>query len=114
VRQGARISSPHTTVEVIRTIEALLGLDPMSLLDARAAPIGELFDTADRPWTYGARVPAVLRSTSLPLPAGPVEQPRGTRAAWERATSGMNFSTADALDSAAFNAILSELLDGAR
>jgi DNA-binding beta-propeller fold protein YncE len=110
VRQGARVSSPHTTVEVIRTIEALLGLDPMSLLDARASPIGELFDTADRPWTYAARVPAVLRSTELPLPAGPVEQPRGTRTAWERATSGMNFSTADALDSAAFNAVLSELL----
>jgi DNA-binding beta-propeller fold protein YncE len=110
VRQGARISSPHTTVEVIRTIEALLGIDPMSLLDARAAPIGELFDTADRPWTYSARVPAVLRSTRLPVPEGPVEQPRGTRAAWERATEGMNFSTADALDPAAFNSVLSELL----
>jgi hypothetical protein len=68
VRQGARVSTPYTTVNVLRTIEELLGLQPMNLLDANAAPIAELFERQSRPWSFRARVPAVLRSTRLPLP----------------------------------------------
>ena len=108
VRQGAVISSPHDTVEVLRTIEALLGLAPMSLIDANAPPIAALFESGARPWSFHARVPAVLRSTLLPLPPGPAQPPRGTRAGWQRATEGMDFSTADAVDSAAFNRALVE------
>ena len=110
VRRGEVISSPHTTVEVLRTIEALLGLAPLSLIDANAAPIAELFEREARPWTFRARVPPVLRSTRLPLPPGPAQQPRGTRAEWHRATEGMDFSTADAVDPAAFNRALVERL----
>jgi DNA-binding beta-propeller fold protein YncE len=110
VRQGALISSPHDTVEVLRTIEELLGLSPLSLLDANAAPIGELFERESKPWTFRARVPAVLRSTRLPLPPGPVQPPRGSGAAWQHATEDLDFSTADVVDSAAFNRILSERL----
>ncbi len=110
VRQGAVVSSPHTTVEVLRTIEALLGLAPMSLLDANAPPIAELFEREARPWTFHARVPAVLRSTRLPLPPGPVQAPRGTKAEWQRATEGLDFSTADAVDSSMFNRALTKRL----
>jgi DNA-binding beta-propeller fold protein YncE len=110
VRRGAVISAPHTTVEVVRTIEELLGIAPLSLLDAGAPPIADLFEREERPWTFRARIPAVLRSTKLPLPAGPVEAPRGTAAQWQRATEGFDFSTADALDAPAFNQVLVDLL----
>ena len=106
VRQGALISTTHNTVEVLRTIEALLGLSPLSLIDARAPALADLFEREARPWSFHATVPAVLRSTQLPLPPGPVEKARGTRAGWQRATEGMDFSTADAVDAAAFNRAL--------
>ena len=110
VRQGAVISAERDTVDLIRTLEELLGLAPMSLLDANARPLEELFEREERPWSFTAQVPAVLRSTQLPLPAGPVEQPRGSSGQWSKATEGMDFDTADALDTAAFNAALVQLL----
>jgi hypothetical protein len=110
VRQGAVISAPHTTVEVVRTIEELLGIAPLSLIDASAPPIADLFEREQRPWTFRARIPPVLRSTKLPLPPGPVGTPRGTAAQWQHATEGFDFSTADALDAPAFNKVLVDLL----
>ena len=114
VRQGAVSSRAATTVDVLRTIEELLGLAPLSHTDRSARPLDELFTREERPWAFEAKVPAVLRTTRLPLPpAAPgevAELPRGDAAAWERAAQGQDFSTADALDAAAFNRALAELL----
>ena len=58
----------YTTVNLVKTIEAVLGLRPMGLNDALAAPMADVFDTRQADWTFTAQVPAVLRTTQLPLP----------------------------------------------
>jgi DNA-binding beta-propeller fold protein YncE len=118
VRQGGKSSRPATTVDVLRTIEELLGLEPLSHTDGFARPLAELFTAEEQPWSYTARVPGVLRSTQLPLPPpGPqekVERPRGDRLSWDEATKGQEFSKPDQLDTGAFNRALVQGLSPAQ
>ena len=67
VKQHALISTRYTTVNILRTIEAVLGLSPLGLNDALAAPMADIFDPALTDWTYTARAADVLRSTALPI-----------------------------------------------
>src|SRR5260370_34745695 len=73
VKQGTVISRPFNTVSMVRTIEELLGLEPMGLTDGLARPMADAFEARSRPrpWTYKAIVPAVLRRTDIPLPPAP-------------------------------------------
>ena len=57
VKQGAVVSTPYNTINLIRTMEEVLGLAPMNLNDALAAPMADIFQ-------HYARVRGVLR----PLP----------------------------------------------
>jgi Lactonase, 7-bladed beta-propeller len=68
VRQGAVISMRYTTVNVVKTIEEILGIGPISLNTALAAPMTDVFDLSKNAWRYKAVVPDILRSTQLPLP----------------------------------------------
>jgi hypothetical protein len=113
VRQGAVVSRRYTTVNMLRTMESALGLEPMGLNDALAEPMTAVFDIRQTPrWTYAARVPPVLRSTALPLPpparaeAGCPTVPRRSAAWWAKAMAGQDFSVEDHLDTAAFNRAL--------
>jgi hypothetical protein len=106
VKQGALIASDYNTVSVLRTIELLLGLEPLGLTDATARPMAEVFELTPRPWHYQALVPAVLRSTALPLPPGPVSQPRGSSGFWARAMARFDFAREDELDAERFNHVL--------
>ena len=113
VRQRAVVSRRYTTVSMLRTMEAVLGLEPMGLNDALAEPMAAVFDVGQPPqWTYAARVPPVLRSTALPLPppvraeAGCPTAPRRSAAWWAKAMAGQDFSVEDHLDTAAFNRAL--------
>jgi DNA-binding beta-propeller fold protein YncE len=45
VRRGAVDSTPYTTCSMVRTIELILGLDPMSQFDAAAAPMRASFQS---------------------------------------------------------------------
>jgi DNA-binding beta-propeller fold protein YncE len=110
VRHGAVVSKRYTTVNMLHTIEAVLGFGPMGLNDALAAPMADVFDPAQGPdWSYTARVPAVLRTTALPLPppttaeaACPGAPPRSS-AYWAAAMAGQDFAQEDHLDTARFN-----------
>lgn len=112
VKQGALISTPYTTVNVLRTIEALLGLPALGLNDGMAAPMADLFDPAQKSWTYTAVAAPVLRSTELPIPAeryAAGDAPACSRrdaAWWAAAMRGQDFSSEDRLDTPAFNAAL--------
>ena len=110
VRQGALVSQPHTTVSMLRTIELLLGLEPMGLTDALAHPMTEVFQLEPLPWSFKAQVPTSLRTTRLPLPQAPraaaAAQPRHDAQWWEAQTAGQDFTHADALDSEAFSRTL--------
>ena len=113
VRQGALVSTRYTTVNMLRTIEALLGLKPLGLNDGMAAPMADLFDAGQTSWSYHARAASVLKSTQLPIAAARFAPPSVTdtcpsrdAAWWAAAMKGQDFSIEDHLDTAAFNASL--------
>jgi len=119
VKQDAVISERYNTVNVLRTIEELLGIKPLGINDGLEEPINDVFEKQTRPWTFSSIVPDVLRTTALPLP------PAGQSAQvallstlghdanyWEERTRGMNFSIEDHLDSARFNRVLWQGLMG--
>jgi DNA-binding beta-propeller fold protein YncE len=120
VKQRALISRRFNTVTLLRTMEEVLGIKPMGLNDALQPPMAEIFSTRQSAWTYKARVPSILRTTKLPLPApapgkksaaapGPVHD----AAYWAEETRGFDFSAEDRLDSDRFNLVLWNGLKGA-
>jgi DNA-binding beta-propeller fold protein YncE len=80
VRQGAVVSTRYTTVNVLKTIETILGIGPIGLNDAFAAPMSEVFDPKATAWSYKAIVPEPLRATRLPLPPAIEAAPRPNEA----------------------------------
>src|SRR5664279_3037877 len=121
VKQGTVVSTPYNTVSMIKTIEEVLGLEAMGLNDALAAPMADVFDMSLAPslFAYVAKIPDVLRSTALPLPAATASNtvarsttiamaPRTQHGAayWEHAMRGQNFDREDALDTPRFNRAL--------
>ena len=121
VKHGAVISHRYATVNMVRTIEEVLGMGPMGLNDALAEPMADVFDIAHADWTYDARVPAALRTTALPLPprtaaeaaavAGCLVRSRSA-AYWAAVMAGQNFAEEDRLDTARFNLALWRGLKG--
>ncbi|HMF90501.1 MAG TPA: bifunctional YncE family protein/alkaline phosphatase family protein [Candidatus Angelobacter sp.] len=110
VKQGAVISVRYTTVSVLRTIGEILGTGPLGLFDALQPPMTEVFSATQPAWNYSARVPTVLRTTQLPVPAAAGEEkaavPRRDAAYWTENTRDFDFSREDRLDSARFNLVL--------
>ena len=117
-RQHAMVSERYTSVHLLRTIEDVLGIEPLGLNDSSVEAMNAVFDRAPEAWDYQAIVPAVLRTTQLPLPSPTAAesgspatpqayaQPRHDAAYWEAKTEGMDFSVEDRLDTVHFNRIL--------
>ncbi len=112
VKQHAVISRRYNTVNVLRTIEEILGTKPLGLNDAVQPPMTEVFSIQQKSWTYKAAVPAVLRTTQLPLPSAkkssalPLVLPQHDAAYWAEQTKDLDFNVEDRVDSAKFNLIL--------
>ncbi len=120
VKQGAVVSTHYTTVNLLRTIEGVLGLKPLGINDDVEAPMADVFSKTLKPWSFAALVPQVLRTTDLPLPpATPAEKaaaatPEGrlyaksrrSAAYWAAKTKGFDFNVEDHIDSALFNRIV--------
>jgi YVTN family beta-propeller protein len=114
VKQHALITTHHTTISMLRTIEEVLNLPAMGLNDGLAEPMSDIFDLAQSTWTYRAIVPDILRTTKLPLPAkeaslnGPACPTLRTRtsAYWTKVSRGQNFEVEDHLNIDAFNRAL--------
>ena len=113
VRQGSVNSTRYTTINVLRTIELVLGLSPMNINDALAAPMADAFDLGRPGWTYRASAADVLRTTKLPI--APDRFVAVTASAhcrnhspqyWANAMAGQDFRTEDKLDTDAFNRAL--------
>ena len=88
----------YTTVNLIRTMEVLLGLGPMNNNDALAAPMAELFS--------GPGTQAPFTADRGNLLDGLIYQMNPPDAPGARASARMDFSHADAIDAAEFNRIL--------
>jgi hypothetical protein len=110
VKHHVVISDHYTTVNLMRTMEDILGLAPLNFHDANARPMANVFDLKQVNWTYDARVPDMLRSTQLPLPpqrgAASAVHPRHDAAYWTQRTRGFDFSAEDRLNAAVYNRVL--------
>jgi DNA-binding beta-propeller fold protein YncE len=119
VKQGAVVSTRYSTVNMVRTIEDILGIEPLGLNDGLQRPMTDVFTKVNKPWSYSPVVPDVLRTTQLPLPpataANRLRQTRIVRAFsrpprdasyWGEKMEGLDFSRSDHLDPARFNRLL--------
>jgi YVTN family beta-propeller protein len=126
VKRGTVVSQRYNTVSMLRTIEDVLGIEPLGLYDAAIEPMASVFQAAPADWSYTPVVPQILRTTSLPLPSAPrankpaaraalereYAAPRHDAAYWEEKMSGLDFSSEDRLDTPRFNRVLWEGLKG--
>ena len=106
--KNAVVSTPYTTLNFVRTMEEVLGLPPLNLNDALAAPMSDIFNTTPSSWTFTAVPAAILYCSQLPLPSSntPCNDPSPDVAYWVRVTKGMNFTDADLVDGETFNRVL--------
>jgi len=112
VKQGAVVSTRYTTVNMLRTIEDVLGIEPLSLYDAYQRPMTDVFDLNQKEWNYSAVPSAALRATQLPLPpqqagaAMPHFADAHDAHYWADKTRGYDWSREDRIPAADFNRVL--------
>jgi YVTN family beta-propeller protein len=123
VKHGAVIRTRYSQVNVLRTIEDILGTEHINLNTAFQRPMANVFDTeASAKWSYTAQASTMLATTTLALSdtgngvkfaPGPIMTPRHNAAYWEEVTAGFDFSQADQVPPAQFNRVLwAGLMDG--
>lgn len=112
VKHHAVVDARYTTVNMIRTIEDVLGFGPMTLNDAYERPMAHAFSRKDKNWTYEAVEPAPLTATALPLTSQAMLLPKWhdihPATWWAAKTKGYDWHMADHIPSMAFNHILWE------
>ncbi len=118
VKQGRVIHERYSTVNVVRTIEDVLGIGHLNLNDAYQRPMTAAFDLRQPDWTYTAITPAPI-STALSAPRqkgqlGPAFHSVHSAAYWARQTRGFDWSTEDRVPPVLFNQILWKGLTGGR
>ncbi|HEV2279126.1 MAG TPA: hypothetical protein VGS02_13170 [Acidobacteriaceae bacterium] len=116
VRQGAVVHERYSTVNMVRTIEDVLGLGHLNLNDEYQRPMTAVFDLKQAEWNYTAITPAPIArelDTALKLnqPAAAFHdaQPSGY---WARLTRGFDWSEEDRIPAVLFNQILWKGLTG--
>ncbi len=118
VKKGAVVSKHYTTVNVLRTISDVLGIDHLGTFDAHQRPMAEVFDLAQTSWSFTATASSLLKTTALPLPAGTVyaaaAKPARKADYWIAKTQGFDFSAEDRVDAVAYNMVLWDGLMGGR
>jgi DNA-binding beta-propeller fold protein YncE len=115
VKHGAVVSTRYSTLNMLRTMSDILGLETLDMQLADAGPMTDVFDTAQASWSYTARPARVLlTNTQLAIPgkdellkhAGLDGRLRHGAAWWAAATKGFEFSREDLNDEGAFNRVL--------
>lgn len=109
-RPGALVHEFHNTVSLIRTMEILLGLEPMNQLDATAAPIDIFQERADLT-PYKSVLPEVALDNLIN--PGPSAQDAEARY-WIKRTAEQDLAHADMADPRVLNEIIWYSVRGAR
>jgi DNA-binding beta-propeller fold protein YncE len=118
VKQGEVVSQRYTTVNMLRTIEDILGLDHLNINTATQRPMTDVFDLSQREWTYTATASDLLKVTQLPIPQSKfaddkVLKPLHDSVYWADKTAEFDFSVEDNLkDPDKFNRITWEGVTG--
>jgi YVTN family beta-propeller protein len=87
--------TPYTTSSVLRTMELILGMPPMTQYDAAATPLWRCFDTVARAFDFTAQLPAVdLNERNTVLNE------------WQRRSENFDFAKEDANNDLEFNWVL--------
>lgn len=123
VKQGAIVSTHYGQVNVLRTMEDILGTQHLNLNTAFQPPMTDVFDIhSSGAWTYTAEASTVLSTTKLAAAtpgglgaayaAGPIVKPKHNAKYWAKVTAGFDFSEADRVPPARFNRVLWRGLKG--
>jgi DNA-binding beta-propeller fold protein YncE len=128
VKKHAVVSTRYSTVNMVRTIEDLLGLEHLNLNTAYQRPMTDVFDIDHGPgWTYKATASTILKTSTLTLtlatPEGqqavqfandPDLTPLHKAAWWADQTKGFDWSSEDRIPADLFNHIVWEGVIGDR
>ena len=123
VKQRAIVSTRYNTVNMVRTIEEVLGMAPLNLNDAHQAPMADIFDLTAAKWRFHALASPSLKGTgvdngALPVAAGPDidpnMKPTHDQDWWAQRTRGYDWSAEDRVPVAAYNHVLWEGIMGNR
>ena len=111
VKQHAVVSHAYNTVNMIRTMEDILGIGELNLNDAVAAPMADVFDIRQKQWNFTAEPSQMLYATQLPLPVRKTParfelRPTHDAGYWAAATKGLDFSVEDNINGGDYNRIL--------
>jgi len=95
VKRGFVDHTLYTTTSVLRTMELILGLSPMTQYDAAATPMWRCFDTVARATDFKALIPGVdLRQKNTAMNE------------WQRRSELFNFAKEDSNNDVEFNKVL--------
>jgi DNA-binding beta-propeller fold protein YncE len=122
-KRGVTISTNYDTVNVLRTIEDILGIDHLNQSDANAAPMANVFSRIPNFTPYSAIIPGDLCAAPVDptlVPACKTASAKVTPRVWELHDSswwaamfkGFDFHDADRNNAQAFNHILWEGIMG--
>jgi DNA-binding beta-propeller fold protein YncE len=118
VKSGGVVHTMYNSTSVVRTIENILGVNYLSLNDANAVPMSDVFVKQPNLQPYTASIPGILCQppvdpTLVPEcnnpgkhPITAAVKPLHDGAWWVQATKGFNFGHPDMIDSDKFNRIL--------
>jgi YVTN family beta-propeller protein len=98
LKHHAVVSERYSTVNVLATIEDILGIGHLSIYDAYQRPMSAAFDLGRRDWTYGAIEPAPFAAAFTGggrKPDRAAFRFRHTAAYWAKVTRGMHWDEED-------------------
>ncbi|MCW8305949.1 bifunctional YncE family protein/alkaline phosphatase family protein [Acidiphilium sp. PA] len=112
VKHHAVVDARYTTVNMIRTIEDVMGMAPMTLNDAYERPMAHVFSRKDKTWTFNAVEPAPLAATTLPISSQAMRDSLWhdvhNAAWWSAKTKGYDWKVEDKIPAVAYDHILWE------
>jgi YVTN family beta-propeller protein len=120
VRHGGVVSTHYSTVNMLRTIGEVLGLEKLGVHDAGQPPMTDAFDTTQSSWTFNAFPALVLFNSTLPLlnkahvNLSEIPKPTHDAAWWEARTKQFDFSAEDRVNPDKFNRVIWQGLMGDR
>jgi YVTN family beta-propeller protein len=95
VKRGFVDHTLYTTTSVLRTMELILGLEPMTQYDAAATPMWRCFDNVSKPFPFKAITPSV-----------DMNQKNTALNEWQRRSEKFNFAREDSNNDVEFNKVL--------
>lgn len=116
-KRGVTISTNYDTVNVLRTIEDLLGIDHLNQSDANAAPMADVFTHTADFTPYSAIIPGALCAAPVDPNLVPACKNASVRVSpkvpelhnavwWAENLKGFDFHDADRIDAEAYNRVL--------